>query len=238
MNVPGEDALLGRFGFYGGALYIRELGACVAADVHIGLEETLYSQGLHFPLHEEAILQERFRAVIDLFRPSVFVLAGDILHSFDRLGRSVRQKFSSILSTLQASCEVVLVRGSHDVMLPSAGAGSLERYDAGGYTVIHGDLAVEDHGLLVMGHEHPVIEIEMDRFPCFLFGQRLVRGEDVIVLPAFNPLSRGVTINYARRSDFLSPLLRKADCSRLQPVVEAGGEVVLLPPLAAVRRFA
>lgn len=238
MNAVAEADLLSRFGFYKGALYIREQSLCVVSDVHIGLSEALYRQGLHFPLHEEETLLERFEAILDRFRPAVFVLDGDIFHAFDRVSRDVKESLETILSALKAECEVVLVRGSHDVMLPAVRGGTVERYDRGGYTVVHGDRAVDDHGTLIIGHDHPAIEIDLARFPCFLYGQSIARGNDLIVLPAFNPLSPGVVVNSARNRDFLSPILRRVDVDALQPVVEVDGEAVVLPPLAGIRRFA
>lgn len=238
MNAVAEADLLSRFGFYKGALYIREQSLCVVSDVHIGLSEALYRQGLHFPLHEEETLLERFEAILDRFRPAVFILDGDIFHAFDRVSRDVKESFETILSALKAECEVVLVRGSHDVMLPAVRGGTVERYDRGGYTVVHGDRAVDDHGTLIIGHDHPAIEIDLARFPCFLYGQSIARGNDLIVLPAFNPLSPGVVVNSARNRDFLSPILRRVDVDALQPVVEVDGEAVVLPPLAGIRRFA
>jgi putative SbcD/Mre11-related phosphoesterase len=238
MNAVTEADLLSRFGFYKGALFVREQSLCVVSDVHIGLAEALYRQGLHFPLHEEETLLERFEAILRRFKPAIFVLDGDIFHAFDRVSRDVRETLSTILAALRAECEVVLVRGSHDVMLPAIVGGTVERYDRGGYTVVHGDQAVDDHGTLIIGHDHPAIEIDLARFPCFLYGQGAVRGRDLVVMPAYNPLSPGVMINYARGRDFLSPILRRVDVGALQPVVEVDGEAVVLPPLAGIRRFA
>jgi hypothetical protein len=238
MSAVAEADLLRRFGFYKSALYVREIDLCVVSDVHIGLAETLYQQGLHFPLHEEETLLERFGAVLDRFNPAVFVLDGDIFHAFDRVSRAARETFAAVLATLRAECEVVLVTGSHDTMLPAVAGGTVERYDRGGYTVVHGDRPVGDHGTLVIGHDHPAIEIDMARFPCFLYGEGVVGGKDLVVMPAANPLSPGVTVNHAKGRDFLSPILRRVDTGRLQPVVEVDGEVVVLPPLAGIRRFA
>ena len=238
MSAVSEADLLSRFGFYRSALYIRDIDTCVASDIHIGLAETLYRQGLHFPLHEEETLIERFEAILDRFNPAVFVFDGDIFHAFDRVSRSVVETFEAILATLRSECEVVLVTGSHDTMLPAVAGGTVERYDRGGYTMVHGDRPAGDHGTLVIGHDHPAIEIDMARFPCFLYGEGVFGGKDLVVMPAYNPLSPGVTINHMQRRDFLSPILRRVDAGSLQPVVEVDGETVVLPPLAGIRRFA
>lgn len=225
-----------RFGFLNCCLFIRKAGICAASDIHIGLEDELRRQGLAFPLNEEQMLLERLEEVLDKFKPSVFVLAGDIFHSFDRMDKNVRDKFVSIMGMLETRCKVILLRGSHDTMLSTLYRESLERYDADGFTFAHGHNSVDNHSNLVLGHEHPVIEIEMERLPCFLYGKSVMGGRDLFVLPAFNPLCQGVTINHVEGRDMLSPLLRRVDVEELCPIVEVQGEVLAFPKLRGLRR--
>jgi putative SbcD/Mre11-related phosphoesterase len=224
-----------KFGFLNGCIFIREAGICAASDLHIGLEDELCRQGLAFPLQEERMLRERMELVLEKFRPSLFVLAGDVLHSFDRIDGNVRRKFAAILKTLEKQCPVILLQGSHDTMVSSLGR-FLDRYDAAGYTFAHGHAALGEHGNLVLGHEHPVIQIEMERMPCFLFGEKLVNGKDIVILPAFNPLCQGVTINRVERRDLMSPLLKRVDVDGFCPVLEVQGEVLAFPKLGELRR--
>ncbi len=111
----------------------------------------------------------------------------------------------------------------------------LDRYDAGRFTFAHGHAALEGHNDLVLGHEHPVIQIEMERLPCFLYGQKVVNGKDLIMLPAFNPLCQGVTINHVEGRDFMSPLLKRVDTGEMAPVVEVQGEVLVFPRMRELR---
>ncbi|MFB3766114.1 MAG: metallophosphoesterase [Methanotrichaceae archaeon] len=225
-----------RFGFLNGCLFIRDTGICVASDLHIGLEDELRRQGLAFPLEEKQMLLSRIEKALIEFRPTIFVLAGDIFHSFDRLDNAVRDKFDSIMSMFEGQCKTILLRGSHDTMLSSLGLESLERYDADSFTFVHGHDNISDHGNIVLGHEHPVIQIEMERLPCFLFGEKVINGKDLFVLPAFNPLCQGVTINHVDGSDMLSPLLKKVNVEELCPVVEMQGEVLAFPKLRGLRK--
>ena len=225
-----------RFGFLNGCLFIREAGICVASDFHIGLEDELRRQGLAFPLQEEQTLLGRLEEALDEFKPSIFVLAGDILHSFDRLDNVVRDKFDSVMNTLEKQCKVILLKGSHDTMLSSLGLESMERYDADGFTFVHGHDNISDHSNIVLGHEHPVIQIEMERLPCFLFGEKVINGKDLFVLPAFNPLCQGVTINHVEGRDMLSPLLKKLNVEELCPIIEVQGEVLPFPKLRGLRK--
>jgi len=225
-----------RFGFQSGCLFIRDMGICAASDLHIGLEDELLRQGLAFPLQEERLLLERLEEVLKKFKPTIFVLAGDIVHSFNRIDRKVIEKLDLVMRLLEKQCQVVLLRGSHDTMLSTLPKDVLDRYDAGRFTFAHGHADLEKFSNLIVGHEHPVIQIEMERLPCFLYGKKVVKGKDLIMLPAFNPLCQGVTINHVEGRDFMSPLLKRVDTGELSPVVEMQGEVLVFPRLTKLRR--
>jgi putative SbcD/Mre11-related phosphoesterase len=225
-----------RFGFQSGCLFIRDSGICAASDLHIGLEDELLRQGLAFPLQEERLLLERLEGGLKKFKPTIFVLAGDIVHSFNRIDRKVIEKLDSVMRLLEKQCRVILLRGSHDTMLSTLPKEVLDRYDLGEFTFAHGHAALEGHKNLIIGHEHPVIQIEMERLPCFLYGREVVKGKDLIMLPAFNPLCQGVTINHVEGRDFMSPLLKRVDTGELAPVVEVQGEVLVFPRMTKLRR--
>ena len=225
-----------QFGFFNGCLFIKEAGICAASDLHIGLEDELHSQGIVFPLNEEQMLLDRLKAVLEKLHPSVFVLAGDVFHSFDRLEWKAREKFNSIMRVLDKSCEVVLLKGSHDTMLSKTGREVLDRYDSSGFTFAHGHSVLEHHENLIIGHEHPVIQIEMERHPCFLYGKKAIQGRDLMLLPAFNPLCHGVTINQVEGCDLMSPVFKKVIMGDLCPVVEVQGEILAFPRLQMLRR--
>jgi uncharacterized protein len=226
-----------RFGFLNGCLFIKDAGICVASDLHIGLEDELLRQGIAFPLQEKQLLLERLEAALKRFKPSVFVLAGDIFHSFNRVDRKATAKLDLVMRLLERQCKVVMLRGSHDTMLSTLPEDTVirDRHDAGGFTFAHGHADLEDHNDLVMGHEHPVIQIEMERLPCFLYGRKVVKGKDLMMLPAFNPLCQGVTINHVEGRDFMSPLLKRVDTGDLAPVVEVQGAVMVFPRMRGLR---
>ena len=230
------DCLEKQFGFFKNCLFIKEAGICAASDLHIGLEEELRSQGLVFTLNEGQMLLDRLNAVLEKFHPSVFVLAGDVFHSFDRIEWKAREKFNSIMGVLDKSCEVVLLKGSHDTMLFKTGREVLDRYDSSGFTFAHGHFVLEYHENLIIGHEHPVIQIEMERLPCFLYGKNVVKGKDLMLMPAFNPLCQGVTINQVEGCDLMSPFFKNVNMGDLCPVVEVQGEILAFPRLQMLRR--
>jgi putative SbcD/Mre11-related phosphoesterase len=232
--------------YFGGAAYFPDSGACAVADIHIGIEAALQAEGFAMPLDEEKELLNKFRGIVQRFNPKVMVLDGDVLHEFSVIRRNARKSFDRIMLALLASVdEVVALTGSHDRMLESAlqgieGIRCEPYYFNGGVLFTHGDLVPErasekDVEVIVIGHDHPSLDVEMKKEPCFLYGKKVWRGKDVLVLPAFNPLCAGTAINRMDSWDFLSPFIRESDIGAYRPVIVVEGETLEFPPLREFR---
>lgn len=119
---------------------------------------------------------------------------------------------------------------------PEGGPGDSEARTPDRVLVCHGHRVPEGSAdLYVVGHDHPAIEIEGRRRPCYLYGSGVYREADVLMVPAFNRLTAGVTVNGMRARDFQSPLVADADAFR--PVVrdEESDETLWFPPLGEFR---
>lgn len=92
-------------------------------------------------------------------------------------------------------------------------------------------------GLYLIGHDHPTIEIEGKRRPCYLYVPDAVGETPALMLPPFNRLSAGVTVNGMSGTDFQSPFVTAAN--PLRPVVwdEDSDERLSFPPLGEFRRL-
>jgi len=209
----------------------------VVADCHVGRGT---GGELEFPVGSGTDMVERFRGLVKRHDPSEVVLAGDLLHSF----RTVPRTVADTVAGLQAACReagarLVVTPGNHDTMLDSVWDGPTEReYRVGDTVVLHGHEAPESEAdRYVVGHDHPTIEIEGQRRPCYLVGEGQYRGSEVVMLPSFNKLNAGVRVNSMSAGDFQSPLVTDAD--RLAPVVwdEAARETREFPPLGEFRRM-
>jgi hypothetical protein len=110
---------------------------------------------------------------------------------------------------------------------------------AGSYVLVcHGHEApAGEADLYVVGHDHPAIDVEGRKRPCFLYGPDTYRGGDVLMLPAFTRLAAGCTINGMGTRDFDSPLVTDADA--LRPLVYDAEceETLSFPPLGRFRRL-
>lgn len=209
----------------------------VVADCHVGRGT---GGELEFPVGSGTDMVERFQALVERHDPTAVVLAGDLLHSFRTVPRTVEDTVAGLKATCRDSgARLVVTPGNHDTMLSSVWDGPTEREHRVGDTVIlHGHEAPEsDADRYVVGHDHPTIEIEGQRRPCYLVGEGQYRGRDVVMLPSFNKLNAGVRVNTMSAADFQSPLVTDAD--RLAPVVwdEGGRTHREFPPLGEFRRM-
>ncbi len=232
--------------YFNSAAYFPDTGVCAVADVHIGMEAAIQAEGFAMPLDEDKELLARFKAVVQRFNPKVMVLDGDVLHEFHRVRRGAQKNFDRVMLALMASVdEVVVILGSHDKMMGVAltdidGVRSDHFYFAGGVLFCHGDAIPErasekDVEMIVIGHDHPTLDVEMKKEPCFLYGKSAWHGKDILVLPAFNPLCAGTSINRLDTRDFLSPFIRQGDIGGYRPIIVAEGETLEFPPLRDFR---
>jgi putative SbcD/Mre11-related phosphoesterase len=206
----------------------------VLADMHVGRGP---SSNVELPVGDGSDMLDRFERLLTAHDPGEVVVAGDLLHSFRTIPRTVENVVSGLAAAArEAGTRMVVTPGNHDTMLDSVYPGPTpDAYRVGDTVVCHGheapDLSADRY---VVGHDHPTITIEGQRRPCALVADGVYRGADVVVLPAFNRLLRGVEINGMSATDFMSPLVTDADA--LAPVVfETGGDPLAFPPLGEFR---
>lgn len=211
----------------------------VLADLHVGRGA---DSGVEVPVGDGADMVERFEALLARFEPGAAVVAGDLLHSFRTVPRTVRETVDGLAAAAhEAGTRLVVTPGNHDTMLDSVWDGpTADSYRVGDTVVCHGHVEPEGDGSdgvgrYIVGHDHPTITIEGRRRPCYLAAEGVYRGADVVLLPAFNRLLQGVEVNGMAASDFMSPLVSDADA--FAPVVrdEAGDETLAFPSLGEFR---
>lgn len=217
--------------------------ALVLADLHFGKGE---ASSVEFPLGAEDDAVERLSALLDEFEPAEVVFAGDVFHSFDYVPEVAERALSEVTAAVRdAGARPVLLEGNHDTMLGSVWSGDLRceyELDAGeGTTVVcHGHEEPETAAdRYVVGHDHPSIVIEGRKRPCFLDGRGVYRGSDVLVLPSFNRLVEGVSVNgrIGTARPELSPLVTRI--AQFRPIVydEDAAETLTFPPLGQFERM-
>lgn len=218
------------------AVFLPEANALVLADLHIGRDAT---SSVSLPLGEQEDLTSRFDALLTKFSPEEVVLAGDVLHAFDRIPEEAKKTFTDLEQRANdAESDFVAVRGNHDKLLSQLVDCPDEHRLADGTLVCHGHEESDSTApRYIIGHDHPAIAIEGKRRPCYLWGQEIFRDSDVLVLPAFTRLASGAVVNGMRGSDFQTPFVSSS--SPFRPIVrdDEADETYRFPALGEFREM-
>jgi putative SbcD/Mre11-related phosphoesterase len=207
----------------------------VLADLHVGKAA---AANVEVPVGAGADILDRVETLCDRFDPGTVVVAGDLLHSFETVPRLVEETLDGLRKAVRdADAELVVTPGNHDTMLDVVWGGpTTPEYRIGDTVVCHGHVEPDaDAERYIVGHDHPTITIEGYTRPCYLAGDGVYDGADLLMIPSFNRLVTGVEINEMSAADFLSPMVRDTDA--LSPVVRDGDrdETLAFPPLGEFR---
>ncbi len=195
------------------------------ADLHIGFETSMEEDGISLPPIQRKRIQDRISSIVSRYKPEEIVVVGDFKHSF---GKRYESDMYGIMDYILERTQLSFVRGNHDNFLRTLISSRDLRMDEekrciDNITATHGHLEVEHDGLLILGHEHPAVRIRDESggvvsLHCFLYHP----VENMIVLPVFNPLTRGR--NMLSAQGFLSEPIQglSPDDFFVYPITESG----------------
>ncbi|MDF3078046.1 MAG: pdeM [Sphingobacteriaceae bacterium] len=188
------------------ALYWKEEGALIVADVHMGKVGHFRKAGIGIPKLME---QEDLAALSDLiteYKPRQIIFLGDLFHS----DMNNDWDWLVLWRDLFPKVEMVLVRGNHDILHD-------KYYYASGFTVVeqlelypflfsHEPLRNPADLYAISGHIHPGVKLQGKgrqtvTLPCFFFGEKQA------ILPAFGKFTGNVSLKY-KASDKLFGVLK------------------------------
>lgn len=207
----------------------------VLSDLHTG---KVVASNVELPVGEGRDMVERVENLCERFEPAEIVIAGDLLHSFQTVPRMVKETLGGLQAAAsQFDAEIIVTPGNHDTMLDVVWSGrTTPEYQVGETLICHGHVEPEGSAeRYIVGHDHPTITIEGQNHPCYLAGEDSYRDAPLLMLPAFNRLITGVTINDLDAADLMCPLV--ASMNAFAPIVwdEEGVETLHFPPLGEFR---
>lgn len=228
-------------------LYSEADDVFIVADIHLGYEEAMASQGVFLPrlqLRKALKALSEARAIV---RAKGVVINGDIKHAFERLLKQERVEVEEFIVKLQEMGfkEILFVRGNHDnyvsYVITKLGVTVVEDYLdlSNGVRVTHGHLDLEPRAdVTVIGHEHPAVYLNVGgskiKLPALLLIPTTLSTR-ILVIPALGVYQTGnvVTLN---REMFLSPMVRGYGVvGRAKPViVDESLGVIALPELESL----
>lgn len=170
------------------AMYWKEEGALVVADLHIGKVGHFRKAGIAIPKLME---QEELSVLSDIIyelKPSKLIFLGDLFHS------EINNDWNWLLlwRELFPSIEMILVKGNHDILHSEyyyeAGFKVVDTFATRSFLFVHEPINSEDliaqKSYIISGHIHPGVKLrgfarQSLVISCFYFGEKQA------ILPAF-----------------------------------------------------
>lgn len=214
MTSPGDLP----FEFVDRAVYVPGAETLVVADLHLGRAA---ASTVDAPIDDGADVRRRLESTFESIRnqyagePETVVVAGDLLHSFSSIPHGVERDLEALEELVyRCGATLIVTTGNHDALLETVFDGETSSaYRVNDEIVVaHGhERPSLDADRYVIGHDHPALAVEGQKFPCFLYGPNAYRGSDVLMLPSFTRAAPGATVNGMSGGDFQSPLIDDAD---------------------------
>ena len=230
-------------------LYIKDINALVAADLHLGVEAVMLNDGSFAPHNQTDYVVETLSFYLKKLKPKLLILNGDVKHSFQEPtkmeNRDVKKFLNDICSLVP---EVHIIKGNHDLFLSWAikDIPNIKFHTSSlileNYYFTHGDKEVEQKlpesiEYIIIGHLDPVMQARLNglqkvRSPTFLLGPLKSRNHKLLILPAFTEYSSGCPIHPNSTGHLIVPILQEdADIEDFELYVLGKEEVFHFPEL-------
>ncbi len=203
----------------------------VIADLHLGIETEYKKSGIKVPTQTEK-LKSRIDSLIKQTKPKRIIFLGDIKHQVPGVSFQELREVPEFFNYFSKKIETHIVVGNHDSEIDALVDG-VKIHDTKGFKledayIAHGHANIKKDFLnckyLIVSHTHPLIEIRDKLGYRFVeriwvkayFDKKKIRKKfdktktlpEIILMPAFNPLSGGVSLNTDKAENFLGPLTK------------------------------
>jgi DNA ligase-associated metallophosphoesterase len=141
-----------------GALFWREEGLLVVADLHFEKGSAFAARGVFLPPYDTAATVARLARLIDSYGPRCVVALGDSFHD-SRAGERLGAEDRRMIGALQLRRDWIWITGNHDRILPRRLPGeALAELTIGDIVFRHEPVAGAGTGEIA-GHLHPVARV-------------------------------------------------------------------------------
>ena len=200
------------------ALYHEGLDMVVISDLHLGLEAAVSYDGNYVPQFQLEEIKQDVHKLKEETGASRILVNGDLKHEFKYNRFSEEKEIREFFELLDELFEqVIVIKGNHDTFIEDFIGNAVLKEDLCEKNVLftHGHKEINpeiEYETLVIGHEHPALELEdeigvTEKVDCFLYG-KTDEDKEIIVLPAFSKMAGGSAVNRMPVKDLLSPVLR------------------------------
>ncbi len=200
------------------ALFIKEKEILIVADLHIGIERELWEKGLQVASQTKSMIK-RLVSLIKKYHPQKIILLGDIKHNIPTSTIQERTDVKRFFESIQSYSSIHILPGNHDGNINKLLKPDIFLHLSDGCVIenigfVHGHRWPKEEIMkceyIILAHTHPTIMLT-DRLgyktyeSCWLRGKCIKNileekypssnNPNIIVMPAFNPLSGGIAVN-------------------------------------------
>ncbi len=200
------------------ALFIKNKKILVIADLHIGIEKELRSQGLNVP-YQTKKMTDHVDSICKKYKPKEIIILGDVKHNIPSSTNQERNDVKNFLKKISEFGKIKIIPGNHDGNIKRLCDEEIKILPSEGFInknigFFHGHRWPSEKLMeceqIVLGHTHPTIMFT-DRLGYNIFEPCWVRGiliekklkekypnsksPLILVIPAFNPFCGGVAVN-------------------------------------------
>lgn len=199
------------------------------------IDETLVISDLHYGYtsdgnggmdSEYSTLNENILSLTREHEIDTLVVAGDIFHSFSNVPRDAQDFLTSLAQELHLDgVSIIVTEGNHDRIspetIPHVQSVSEYKIPETETVVLHGhEKPTETAEMYIVGHLHPMVTIQGQKWPAYLYAEDAYNDTDVLVLPAFSPLVKGTSIDAHHTTGLTMPVLTEGiEMNEYRPIV-------------------
>lgn len=217
-------------------------GTIVLADTHLGLLEDVLTAT---PGEEYQNYNKRLTRLVEEYEPEEVIIAGDVFDAFEFPADSAVNALRRSKEMVESNgAKLVVTPGNHDSgNIPwekGLVSESASEYTKGEVTVLHGHQPPSTESeTYVIGHIHPRLSVENQNWPCYLYGEHVYKGSNVVVLPTFSDFIGGPAIAAMYEPGIDVPLITNG-FNEYQPFLWDGNEETTreFPKLKEFRKHA
>lgn len=194
----------------------------IIADLHLGYEQYLNSEGFMLPSFQFKKIIDRINRIRESSGAENIIINGDLKHEFGRVTHQENRELKRLLDQLEENFKkITLIKGNHDPIIPYISPLKnfkiLDSIKFRDHLITHGHFIpdkIETHTIII-GHEHPCIGLRsgerIEKIKCYLKGP--FHDKKLVIMPSFNFVTEGSDILHEA---IISPFLKESKLSKFR----------------------
>ncbi|MBI4894928.1 MAG: metallophosphoesterase [Candidatus Aenigmarchaeota archaeon] len=188
-------------------------------DLHLGLTSEWRRKGVSAYSQVKDFIS-KISEMKKQTKASHLVMIGDVKHKVTGISWQEEHEIPEFLSLLEKMFKkVIIIKGNHDghiekLIEKKSKVKVVKSLIIGEYFITHGHRKVKTRKkYIIIGHNQPAVKLR-DRIgasytiPCWVIGKIKDKDQELIIMPAFNPLSGSGIVN---ENEFIGPIAKYLD---------------------------